>query len=62
MDQQERQRIRDVYLDTNSQVETARITRHGGPHSWDNVQLAHAICNSKKRDVMAPPCGEKMEA
>lgn len=35
---------------------------NGGPHSWDNVQLAHAICNSKKRDVMAPPCGEKMEA
>jgi len=22
----------------------------GGLHSWDNVQLAHRICNSKKRD------------
>ena len=23
----------------------------GGPHTWDNVQLAHAICNSYKRDL-----------
>lgn len=23
----------------------------GGEHSWDNVQLAHAICNSYKRDL-----------
>lgn len=22
----------------------------GGAHSWDNVQLAHRICNTKKRD------------
>ncbi len=22
----------------------------GGEHSWDNVQLAHRICNTKKRD------------
>lgn len=22
----------------------------GGGHTWDNVQVAHAICNSKKRD------------
>lgn len=22
----------------------------GGPHTWGNVQLAHVICNSKKRD------------
>lgn len=24
---------------------------NGGSHSWDNVQLAHAICNSYKRDL-----------
>lgn len=24
----------------------------GGPHSWENVQLAHAICNSAKRDTI----------
>ena len=24
----------------------------GGSHTWDNVQVAHAICNSKKRDVI----------
>lgn len=24
---------------------------NGGTHSWDNVQLAHAICNSFKRDL-----------
>lgn len=23
----------------------------GGPHTWDNVQLAHFFCNSVKRDV-----------
>lgn len=23
----------------------------GGSHTWDNVQLAHMICNSKKRDI-----------
>lgn len=23
----------------------------GGPHTWDNVQLAHVICNSTKRDT-----------
>lgn len=28
---------------------------NGGGHTWDNVQLAHAICNSYKRDL---PCGE----
>ena len=24
---------------------------NGGEHSWDNIQLAHAICNSVKRDL-----------
>ena len=24
---------------------------NGGEHSWDNIQLAHAICNSEKRDL-----------
>ena len=24
----------------------------GGGHTWDNVQIAHAICNSRKRDVI----------
>lgn len=24
---------------------------NGGGHTWDNVQLAHAICNSYKRDL-----------
>lgn len=24
---------------------------NGGEHSWDNIQLAHAICNSIKRDL-----------
>lgn len=26
---------------------------NGGSHTWGNVQLAHAICNSYKRDIMA---------
>lgn len=25
---------------------------NGGGHTWDNVQLAHAICNSYKRDLI----------
>lgn len=25
---------------------------NGGTHTWDNVQCAHAICNSKKRDLI----------
>lgn len=25
--------------------------KNGGGHTWDNVQLAHAICNSYKRDL-----------
>jgi hypothetical protein len=28
----------------------------GGGHVWTNVQLAHRICNSHKRDL---PCGQK---
>ena len=24
----------------------------GGSHTWDNVQLAHMMCNSKKRDLL----------
>lgn len=24
----------------------------GGLHKWDNVQLAHRICNTKKRDIV----------
>lgn len=24
----------------------------GGTHTWDNVQLAHALCNSTKRDLL----------
>ena len=26
--------------------------KNGGTHTWDNVQCAHAICNSKKRDLL----------
>lgn len=26
---------------------------NGGTHTWDNVQCAHAICNSYKRDLLA---------
>ena len=29
----------------------------GGGHTWDNVQLAHCICNSMKRDVYAEEQG-----
>lgn len=25
---------------------------NGGSHTWDNVQCAHAMCNSKKRDLI----------
>ena len=25
---------------------------NGGPHTWDNVQCAHAKCNSWKRDLL----------
>lgn len=25
---------------------------NGGLHSWDNVQLAHGMCNSIKRDLI----------
>ncbi len=34
---------------------------NGGSHTWDNVQLAHALCNSVKRDVMALPYIEEKE-
>lgn len=27
--------------------------KNGGTHTWDNVQCAHAICNSYKRDLWA---------
>lgn len=27
---------------------------HGGRHEWDNVRLAHRICNSKKQDFIPP--------
>ena len=26
--------------------------KNGGTHTWDNVQCAHAICNSNKRDLI----------
>lgn len=26
--------------------------KNGGQHTWDNVQCAHAICNSYKRDLL----------
>ena len=28
----------------------------GGTHTWDNVRLAHMICNSLKRDKLPPGC------
>lgn len=31
----------------------------GGKHSWDNVKLAHFICNSKKHTKLMPPSAEK---
>ena len=29
----------------------------GGGHTWDNVQLAHRICNSNKRDIIGKEFG-----
>lgn len=33
---------------------------NGGGHTWDNVQLAHAICNSAKRDLLEEELTEEM--
>jgi 5-methylcytosine-specific restriction endonuclease McrA len=30
----------------------------GGPHTWDNIVLAHFHCNSEKRDVMPSVRGQ----
>jgi 5-methylcytosine-specific restriction endonuclease McrA len=32
----------------------------GGEHKWSNVQLAHCICNSRKRDLMGDELQEVM--
>ena len=32
----------------------------GGDHKWENVQLAHCICNSRKRDLMCDELQEVM--
>lgn len=32
----------------------------GGDHRWENVQLAHCICNSRKRDLMGDELQEVM--
>jgi len=32
----------------------------GGMHTWDNVQLAHCICNSRKRDLIGDELQEVM--
>lgn len=32
-------------------IDHIKALRNGGTHTWDNVQLAHAICNSYKRDL-----------
>lgn len=33
-------------------VDHIKALANGGSHTWDNVQLAHAFCNSCKRDLM----------
>ena len=33
---------------------------NGGGHTWDNVQLAHAICNSVKRDLAGEELTEEV--
>lgn len=33
---------------------------NGGPHTWGNVQLAHAICNSFKRDLTDEEMAEEV--
>ena len=32
-------------------IDHKKALANGGGHTWDNVQLAHAICNSYKRDL-----------
>ena len=33
-------------------VDHIKALANGGTHTWDNVQCAHAICNSYKRDLL----------
>ena len=35
---------------------------NGGGHTWDNVQVAHFICNSNKRDLLAEELTEEVIA
>lgn len=33
-------------------IDHIKAIANGGGHTWDNVQLAHALCNSYKRDLV----------
>ena len=33
----------------------------GGDHKWENVQLTHCMCNSKKRDLVGDELQEVMD-
>lgn len=35
-------------------IDHVKPLSHGGTHTWDNVRLAHMICNSLKRDRIPP--------
>ena len=35
-------------------IDHVQALANGGTHSWDNVRLAHRICNSKKSDSISP--------
>lgn len=36
--------------------------KNGGGHTWDNVQVAHMICNSTKRDLLEEELTEEVIA
>ena len=42
----------DVFGALYPTVDHITAFANGGGHTWDNVQLAHAICNSYKRDLI----------
>lgn len=33
-------------------IDHVKALSHGGMHSWDNVKLAHRICNRKKSNIL----------
>lgn len=40
----------DINANDYPSIDHVRPLAKGGKHSWDNVRLAHRICNSKKKD------------